>query len=248
MRSRERLLEHWACRIAPALYLDEFSHDAPTAAVQIAGNSRALRFQPQAGCALFVCRDGQIADEIPLAISVSPSTTVIDQGEIKSLDVEDSRSCLISPIRDHAFFCNRSSSACSATTSISSLACRRRSFTSPVVAAARCRRRDAACRPQGTPSTRNNTGARQCLRAGIVWRRCARRAKSRMAGARDQSSQHHPFSIHGPRRGGPGARQPRRLCANAALGESRGAQYTRTHAAHKEREDTATSDSDGDTI
>jgi transposase len=44
-------------------------------------------------------------------------------------------SFLVSPIHDHAFLSSRNSSACSATTSFSSCACRRRSLTSPVVAA-----------------------------------------------------------------------------------------------------------------
>jgi hypothetical protein len=66
------------------------------------------------------------------------------------------------------FLSRRNFRACSATTSFNSRASRHRSLTSLWSLPARCRPQGAIFRPPGTPSTKCNTGSRQCLRAGRV--------------------------------------------------------------------------------
>src|SRR6516225_10082924 len=75
------------------------------------------------------------------------------------------------------FLSSRFSRVRSATTSFNAAVSRRRSFTSPEVAARAPYPRPAGvCRPQGTPSTSHNTSRRQCPHAGTVRRYSPRRA------------------------------------------------------------------------
>jgi hypothetical protein len=50
----------------PALDLDKFLHQRPPAAVQIAKDGLALRFEPQPLLSLLVGRDSEIGDEFPV--------------------------------------------------------------------------------------------------------------------------------------------------------------------------------------
>src|SRR5271169_3505801 len=72
------------------------------------------------------------------------------------------------------FLSRRFSRVRSATTSFNALASRRRSLTSPDVAARAVHRPTGACRPPGTPWTSRNTSRRRCPRGGRA-RRCSPR-------------------------------------------------------------------------
>jgi hypothetical protein len=74
--------------------------------------------------------------------------------------------CAVAPIPAHAFLSRRFSRVRSATTSFKAVASRRRSFTSPDVAARAVSPANRRCRPQGIPSSSRNTSRRRCLRGG----------------------------------------------------------------------------------
>src|ERR1700687_5443535 len=74
------------------------------------------------------------------------------------------------------FLSRRFSRVRSATTSFKAVASRRRSFTSPDVAARAVSPANRVCRPRGTPWTSRNTSRRRCLRGGKAPRCSPRRA------------------------------------------------------------------------
>ncbi len=74
--------------------------------------------------------------------------------------------CAVAPIPAHGFLSRRFSRVRSATTSFKAVASRRRSFTSPDVAARAVSPANRRCRPQGIPSSNRNTSRWRCLRGG----------------------------------------------------------------------------------
>src|SRR5215203_7500586 len=95
------------------------------------------------------------------------------------------------------FLSSRNSSACSATTALSSCASRRKSLTSPLVAArAVSPAKRGACRPPGTPWTKRNRGPRLCLHADTT-RQCWTRPASHPARCGSSLQKNAVCGLHG---------------------------------------------------
>src|SRR3954465_680703 len=110
------------------------------------------------------------------------------------------------------FLSSRNSSACSATTALSSCPSRRKSLTSPLVERklgvghvvarlawspfARCHPPSGACRPPGTPLTKRNRGPRLCLHADTT-RQCWTRPASHPARCGSSLQKNAVCGLHG---------------------------------------------------